>query len=285
MTMELRHLRAFLAIAEEGTITHAASRLHMSQPAVSRTLHQLEAHLGVRLVDRSTHHLHLTDAGAAFRIRAATALRAADAAFDPRRLGTWPLRLGHAWSALGDLTAPLLRRWNETHPDTPLELLRIDDRTAGLTRGAVDVALVRGTFTAPGVRSVPLLSEPRVAAVPTSSDLAERPRLALADLTDQAITLNTVSGTTTLDLWPAAVRPSRVLEVGNTDDWLAAIAAGQAVGVTTAATATLHAYPGVVYRPLTDAPDVPVLLAWAEPPTHPAVTELADLAREVAREP
>ena len=63
MTMELRHLRCFLAIAEEGTLTRAATRLHLTQPVVSRTLRQLEDHLGVRLIDRSTHHLGLTAAG------------------------------------------------------------------------------------------------------------------------------------------------------------------------------------------------------------------------------
>jgi DNA-binding transcriptional LysR family regulator len=87
MTVELRHLRCFLAIAEEGTLTRAATRLHLTQPVVSRTLRQLEDHLGVRLIDRSTHHLGLTAAGHAFQIRAASAVSAADAAFDPAQLG------------------------------------------------------------------------------------------------------------------------------------------------------------------------------------------------------
>src|SRR5262245_57160641 len=111
MTMELRHLRCFLAIAEQGTLTRAATRLQLTQPVVSRTLRQLEDHLGARLVDRSTHHLGLTAAGHAFRIRAASAVAAADAAFDPAQLGVWPLRLGHAWSAFGEFTVSLLRSW------------------------------------------------------------------------------------------------------------------------------------------------------------------------------
>src|SRR5205814_2193429 len=109
MTMELRHLHCFLAIAEEGTLTRAATRLHLTQPVVSRTLRQLEDHLRVRLVDRSTHHLVLTAAGHSFRIRAASAVAAADTAFDPAQLGVWPLRLGHAWSAFGEFTVSLLR--------------------------------------------------------------------------------------------------------------------------------------------------------------------------------
>ncbi|MFE6776427.1 LysR family transcriptional regulator [Streptomyces sp. NPDC057702] len=285
MTMELRHLRHFLAIADEANLTRAAARLHLTQPALSRSLRQLEQHLGVRLADRSTHHLRLTDAGRAFRVRAATALAAVDAALDPGRPGGWPLRLGHAWSALGAHTTPLLRRWHQTYPDTPLELSRIDDRSAGLTEGRTDAALLRGPLTEPGLHSTHLLDESRVAALPDDSPLARRAELTLADLADQRVSLNTVSGTTHGELWPPGRGPRDTVEVGNTDDWLAAIAAGRAVGVSTEATAALHPHPGVSYRPLTDAPPVPVLLAWTDPPSHPAVADLVALAQQVTRQP
>ncbi|WP_107484319.1 LysR family transcriptional regulator, partial [Streptomyces sp. NRRL B-24572] len=229
MSIELRHLRCFLAIAEETSLTRAAARLHLTQPAVSRTLAALEQHLGARLVDRSTHHLALTAEGRAFQDRAAAALAAFDAAVDPARLRHRPLRLGHAWSAFGPYTTPLLRRWRRAHPDTPLELLRIDDRTAGLARGEVDAALLRGAVDAPGLVTEELATEDRVAALPDDHPLAGRPRLVLGDLADETVVLNTVSGTTTLSLWPATARPAATLTVANTDDWLTAIAAGRAV--------------------------------------------------------
>ncbi|OEU99069.1 MULTISPECIES: LysR family transcriptional regulator [Streptomyces] len=283
MTMELRHLRAFLAIAEEGSITRAAARLHTGQPALSRTLRRLEDHLGVRLVDRSTHHLALTAAGRVFRDRAATALAAADAAFDPRSLSAArPLRLGHPWAALGSWTVPLLRRWDQEHPEVPLELRRIDDRTAGLTRGRVDAALLRGRVPLSGMVTELLLEEERVAVVPEGSGLAERDTLTLADLAAWPIALNTVAGTTTLDLWPAGARPARTLEVANTDEWLTVIAAGRAVGITTSATPGLHSQPALAYRPLTDAPPVPLVLAWhRDIPAHPAIPALVGLVRDV----
>ncbi|GAA2787621.1 hypothetical protein GCM10019017_36200 [Streptomyces showdoensis] len=205
--IELRHLRCFLAIAEEGNLTRAAARLHLTQPAVSRTLAALERHLGARLVDRSTHHLALTPEGRTFHDRAAAAVTAFDAAVDPELLRHRPLRLGHAWSAFGPYTTPLLRRWQAEHPGTPLELLRVDDRTAGLLRGEVDAALLRGPVEVPGLATEELLTEERVAAVPADSPLAARPALALADLAAETAILNPVSGTTTLDLWPAAARP------------------------------------------------------------------------------
>ncbi|MGB8940655.1 MAG: LysR family transcriptional regulator [Streptomyces sp.] len=281
MTIELRHLRAFLAIAEEGNVTRAAARLHLSQPALSRTLRQLEDHLGARLVDRSTHHLELTAQGHTFRDKAAAALAAVETALDPRGLRRWPLRLGHTWAALGDHTVPLLRRWDETYPGTPLELLRIDDRTAGLTQGKVDVALLRGPVTAAGLRTELLISEERVVVMPADSPLAALPRVTLADLAAHPIALNTVSGTTTMDLWPAAARPVATIEVTNTDEWLIAIAAGRAVGVSTTATPSQHTHPSLVFRPLPDAPPVPVTLAWRAGPGHPAVPDLVALAHQV----
>ncbi|SDZ54579.1 DNA-binding transcriptional regulator, LysR family [Asanoa ishikariensis] len=281
MTVEVRHLRAFLAIAEEGTITGAAVRLHLTQPALSRTLRQLETHLGHRLVDRSTHHLHLTPAGTAFRDRAAAAVAAVDDVLDPTRAGTWPLRLGHAWSALGAHTTTLLRRWQQDHPATPLELLRIDERTGGLARGSVDVAILRAPVDLPDIVVEALLSEARVAAVPADSVLAGRPVATLADLAAHPIAVNSLSGTTTLDLWPPSRTPATTVETANTDDWLAAIAAGRAVGVTTEATAAMHPHPAVAYVPLADAPSVTVSLAWRSPPSHPAVADLVALARDV----
>nr|WP_260987974.1 LysR family transcriptional regulator [Streptomyces sp. CFMR 7] len=279
--VELRHLRAFLAVAEEGNVTRAAAHLGLTQPAVSRTLAALERHLGLRLVDRSTHHLALTPEGVAFRDKAAAAVAAFDEALDTGRLRHWPLRLGHAWSAFGPYTTPLLRAWRERHPATPLELLRIDDRTAGLTRGEVDAALLRGPVHAPGLVTEVLFTEGRVAAVTADGPLASRTSLRLADLVDGPVVLNTVSGITTPELWPPHARPAATLTVANTDDWLAAIAAGRGSGVSAASTAAIHPHPGVAYVPLDDAPGVPVLLARRDGPGHPALPKLAALAREI----
>ncbi|WP_327713423.1 LysR family transcriptional regulator [Streptomyces sp. NBC_00464] len=279
--MEIRHLRAFLAVADEASITRAAARLRLTQPAVSRTLAALESRLGIRLVDRSTHHLELTPEGVAFRDKAAAAVAAFDEALDPGGLRRRPIRLGHAWSAFGRYTTPLLRNWQERHPQTPLELRRIDDRTAGLTRGEVDAALLRGPVEAPGLVTEVLYEEERVAAVAADGPLASRTTLRLADLATGTVVLNTVSGTTTPELWPPDARPAATLTVANTDDWLAAIAAGRGTGVSAASTAGMHPHAGVAYRPLVDAPALPVLLARRDAPGHPALADLASLAREI----
>jgi DNA-binding transcriptional LysR family regulator len=105
-----------------------------------------------------------------------------------------------------------------------------------------------------------LLTEPRVAAVAADSALTQKPRLTLQDLSTESIAVNTVAGTTTLDLWSPADTPTDTIEVANTDDWLAAITTGHAVGVTTA-TAAAYPNPAVVCIPLIDAPAVTVYLA------------------------
>ncbi|MFG2428956.1 LysR family transcriptional regulator [Streptomyces sp. NPDC048590] len=279
--IEVRHLRAFLAVAGEGSVTRAAARLGVTQPVVSRTLAALERHLGVRLVDRSTHHLALTPEGADFRDKAAVAVAAFDEALDPGPLRHRPLRLGHAWSAFGPYTTPLLRTWQRRHPGTPLELLRIDDRTAGLARGEVDAALLRGPVDTPGLVTEVLFTEGRVAAVASDGPLAARASLSLSDLTQDAVVLNTVSGATTLDLWPPDDRPAATVTVANTDDWLTAIAAGRGSGVSGASTTGMHPHAGVAYVPLDDAPPLPVLLAHRDGPGHPALPLLAALAREI----
>ncbi|AZI59179.1 LysR family transcriptional regulator [Nakamurella antarctica] len=295
MTIELRHLRAFLAIAQEGTVTAAAAALHMTQPAVSRTLIQLEAQVGLSLVDRSTHHLHLTPAGERFQARAAAAVAAFEDATDPERWGTWPLRLGYAWSALGNATPVLLRGWARTNPDIPLELLRCDERTAGLAAGSVDAALIRGdptyqdlTYRDPTYQDLTyrdltrelLMMERRIAAVPSESYLAAAESVTLEDLARETVAINPASGSTTLDLWPPQSPPATIT-VANTDDWLSAIASGRAVGVTAAATGELHRYPGVTYLPLRGAPDLPVYFATKNPPTHPAVDALLAMMKTV----
>ncbi|MFJ5225377.1 LysR family transcriptional regulator [Streptomyces sp. NPDC088400] len=281
MTIELRHLRCFLAIAEESSVTRAAARLHLTQPAVSRTLATLEKHLGVRLAERSTHHLALTTEGRAFRDKAAVAVAAFDEALDVGRLRRRPLRLGHAWSAFGPYTTPLLRRWQREHPETPLELLRIDDRTAGLARGQVDAALLRGPVETPGLVTELLFTEARFAAVPADGPLAARTSLTLADLASERVIVNTVSGTTTPALWPPEGGPASTLTVANTDEWLTAIAAARGIGVTGSSTVAVHPHPGVVYRLLPDAPALEVFLAWREGTAHPAIPHLAALAHEL----
>ncbi len=280
MTVEVRHLRGFLAIADERNLTRAAGHLHLSQPALSRTLAQLERDLGVQLVDRSTHHLHLTEAGVRFERSARAAVQAFDDALAGAAGRPAPLRIGQNWSATAYLS-PILRAWRTAHPEGPVEVVRVEDRTAGLADGSVDVALTRGPLPDDGYRSVVIDHESRVAVLPAEHPLAQRDELCLDDLADDALVLATRAGTTTAELWPPARRPRVVADASSIDDWMVAIASGLGFGVSVSSTAALHPHPEIRYVPLSDAAPVPLLVAWPRRGAHPSVAEFVRIAREV----
>ncbi|MBG0831367.1 LysR family transcriptional regulator [Planomonospora sp. ID67723] len=281
MNVELRHLRALATIGDEGSITDAATALHVSQPALSRTLEQLESRLGVRLVERTTRRLALTEAGRRLWEHAHRILAQVDAALDEAVTGaSRPLRVAFAWAALGRHTVPLLRAWRDRHPETPAQVRRVDDPEATLRRGEADVAFLRTAPTGdPTLAYAAVTSEGRLAAVPETDPLAEREAVRLADLTDRPVVLCSTAATTGADLWPRARRP-RTFQVPGVDEWLTAIATGEAVGVTTAATGYSHPHPGVRYLPLADAAPVTVHLVWPKSPGHPATDDFRRLVRQ-----
>src|SRR5712672_702462 len=100
-TMELRHLRYFIAVAEEGSLTLAAEkRLHTAQPSLSRQIRDLEKEVGVPLISRSVHGIKLTAAGRAFLDHARLALTQAEAAAEAARRAAQPAKPSFAMGFL-----------------------------------------------------------------------------------------------------------------------------------------------------------------------------------------
>jgi DNA-binding transcriptional LysR family regulator len=285
MAMELRHLRAFVAIADEGGVSAAARVLSITQPALSRTLVQLESALGIRLFDRSTTAVTLTAAGRDLLPKVVDALQAVDAIIDPARAGARPLRVGHAWSALGSFTPEVLRAWEQAHPDVPLVLRRFDDRFAGVTRGATDLAIIRGKVDAPDLHLEHLYEESRCAVLSAGHRLAGAAAVTMADLAAEKLVLNAVSGTISPAMWPGPERPRVVRRLTTVEDWLIAIAADQGIGLSVLSTAVLHSQPDLAFVPITDAPSMPVMLAWRRGPGHPARVASAMLSAPLWQRP
>ncbi|MGK5731504.1 LysR family transcriptional regulator [Streptomyces sp. URMC 124] len=285
MDVELRHLRALAAIADEGTVTAAAARLHLTQPALSRTLAQLEARVGVRLVDRSTRRLDLTPAGTTLLGHGRALLAHLDAALAETRAVSRPLRLGYNCAVLGQQTVPLLRSWRRSHPHVPLEVVRQDNATAGLATGDADVSVIRTLPGDPRIRTEALYTEDRIAALPDDHPLADRARVRLAELTGTGPALPLAlwdgTGTASLDLWPPAQRPERTVDVHNVDEWLNVIATGDAFGIAAAGTGESHGHPGLRFVPVEDAPPATVYLASPAHPTHPQTEEFLAAVRTV----
>ncbi|WP_335622494.1 LysR family transcriptional regulator [Amycolatopsis orientalis] len=279
MGVEFRHLEAFLAAAEEGSISRAARLLRVTQPALSRTLSQLEQQVGATLLRRSAKGVELTAAGMAFRAKATQAVNAFTEAVSSPFDAPRPLRVGHAWAALGRFTTNLIQRWRVEHPEYPLQLRQVDDLYVKLDEAVIDIAVVRGQRPGSRYRHELLYREARLAAVPAQHQLANRRSVTLGELVPYDLVVNTASGTTEPYLWEENRRPAVTVEVATVDDWLSNIAAGAGLGITPDPSSQLYQRPEIVYVPLSDAPPVTVYLAWPPHSSHPALRDFLAIAR------
>lgn len=184
--MELRTLRYFVAVAEELHFGRAATRLHMSQPPLSRAIRQLETEIGAALLNRSAAGVTLTPAGTALLEEARALLARADRVRVrvAAAAGAATLTVG----ILGDSTDPGARRlaaaYRRRHPGVEVRIRDTDltDPTCGLRAGLVDVALTRGPFDETGLTVHELRADPVGAVLRADDPLARRDRLRLADL-------------------------------------------------------------------------------------------------------
>jgi DNA-binding transcriptional LysR family regulator len=285
MDLELRHLRALVAVVDEGTFTDAAAALDVSQASVSRTVAALEGVLGVRVLHRTTRQVSPTVVGVRVVEHARRILEEADALRRLAASGVEELRLGYAWAALGRRTTDVLRRWSQAHPDTALLLVLAHTRTAGLAERQADVAVLRRPVDDPRLTSVLVGVEPRYAALPASDPLARRRSVVLEDVGGRTVALDALTGSTSPDLWRPGAEPGEVRETSGIDEWLTLIEAGLAVGITSEATVHQHPRPGVVFRPVRDAPPVPVSIAWRTDDAPRGLTDLVDLVVEAYAAP
>ncbi|MEV7605835.1 LysR family transcriptional regulator [Paenarthrobacter sp. NPDC089322] len=262
MDVELRQLRCLLAVVDEGTFTDAAIELRMSQAAVSRNIAALEQALGVRLLERTTRRLGLTAAGerALGKARRIIALLA-DLERDARA-GTGELRIGYAWSALGEHTTEFQHLWKTRFPHTELQLIRSNTPSGGLLDGTTDFAILRRLPQAAAVEHERIGEEKRYCAMSVDDPLAKRRSVTLTQIATLPVAMDLRTGSTTLDLWAEQGQPPEVIPIRDIDDWLTVIGSGAARGITAASTAHQYRRRGVAYRPVRDAPTVPVFVAW-----------------------
>jgi DNA-binding transcriptional LysR family regulator len=285
---ELRELRYFVAVAEEGTFTAAAQRLHLSQQSVSAAIHQIERRLGVDLLQRRGRGLRLTEAGEAFLTGARLTLASAtdtiehtlDAAKHPR------LRIGYTVLAAAELTTPMIATLQARQPglEVQLRLADFDDPSAGLSRGAVDIALLRRPVAGP-LDFEDLFSERRVVVLHVDHPLAGRREVAIDELADEPIIADPGPDRTWREFWMGcdlrSHPPAQTVTVDSFDDELATVALGNAISITSAAAARLHPRPDLVYVPLRDATPCTTSLAWASAAPPPLLPQIIAAARRV----
>jgi DNA-binding transcriptional LysR family regulator len=192
--MELRQLAYFVAVAEEGTFTAAAARVHVAQPGVSAQIRQLERELGQELFDRTGRTVRLTEVGEAVLPYARAALEAVDGARHTVEELTGLLR-GHV--SVGMVTAcssvdlfEMLETFHQRHQAVEIALSEADSDllVAGIQSGQLDLALVGLAGEPPaGVASQVLVDEALVAAVPPNDSLAGTVGVTLVGLSERAL--------------------------------------------------------------------------------------------------
>ncbi|MGZ2382977.1 LysR family transcriptional regulator [Rhizobium leguminosarum] len=195
--MELRHLRYFLAVAEEGNFTRAAAKLGIGQPPLSQQIRDLEREVGAALFHRVPHGAELTAAGAAFLGEAKASLAAAEkaklAAQSANRGETGRLSLGFtASSAFNPVVSTTIRRFRARWPEVQLSLTEMNTLALmqRLERGELDATFMRPSLDDPtGIRLRRLPDEPMVIALPASHPLARRSSVPLAALAEEPFIL------------------------------------------------------------------------------------------------
>ncbi|MGO9794419.1 MAG: LysR family transcriptional regulator [Solirubrobacteraceae bacterium] len=195
--MELRQLATFVAVAEEGSFTRAADRLHVVQSAVSAAVRNLEKELGAPLFDRSTHSVKLTDAGRALLPDARATLAAAHAAKDAvdqalgGLRGTVVLGTMQAQGMRAIDLAGVLATFRSEHPAVEVQIRHVggsQEMARDVLQGRLDLAFVALPGSGPpGVALTPLASEPIMLAVPAGHPLAKRTGIEIQALQDETL--------------------------------------------------------------------------------------------------
>lgn len=278
--MELRHLRYAVALADELHFARAAARLHIAQPPLSQQIKALENELGVRLFDRTSRRVALTDAGAAFIAEArrtlASAEQAIEAARRAARAETGRLAVGYVSSASYELLPAVLRAFRRRAPDVllVLEEMNSSEQSRGVLAGTLDLGFVRRPPpTDRRLAGTVVRREPIVVAVPRDHALAATRSIRLRELAHEPFVIFPARprpswADVALDLCRGAgFEPRVVQEAVEMVSALSLVAAGIGIALVPGAVRAVRR-PGVVFRPLTPAPWSEVMLIRRnEPPT------------------
>lgn len=261
--MELRHLRYFVAVAEERNFTRAAERLFIAQPPLSRQIQQLEEELGVALIEKGSRPLRLTEAGQFFLAHARTLLdQARNLKAMTQRVGKIErtLTIGFVASTLYGLLPEIVRRYRERYQQVEVQLHEMTtvEQLKALKEGRIDVGFGRLKSEDPSIRRILLREEPLVVALYRGHRLAEgEGGLQLKELVNEPLLV-----------YPKAPRPSfadqvlaafsernlmpdHVTEVRELQIAIGLVAAGQGISIVPDSVQGLHRS-DVIYRRLED---------------------------------
>ena len=193
--MELRHIRYFMAVADEMNFTKAAEKLNIAQPPLSRQIKDLEEELGTELFERTPHSLHLTEAGILFKQYAAQMLDIENRSkADISKMGNSLKGIVYIATVSGygpHMLAEWIAGFKKLHSDVIFDIWSgtTDEIVHRTHNGLCDIAIVMEPFSDPEIISEHIHSEPWAAIIPNSDPLARKPGKSIkpADLADKPL--------------------------------------------------------------------------------------------------
>lgn len=289
--MELRYLRYFVAVADAGSITSAASRLRVAQPALSRQLRALEHELGAPLMERNSRGVMLTEAGVAFAVDARQILAAVDSAIasaQARARGSQGvLRVGYAPSPTTEILPAALRLLERAEPEVKVELhdLSGNEILAALQDGGLQFAVLvdPGALLPANVVFRPLKHYPQCVAVAPDHRFARLQRVPLAQLAREPLVIynrqeySEYLRTVVSLLSPVTGKPRIAAECDGLTSLIAAVLAGRGVAIVPEIFRRL-AGREIRVRPIAP-PTAPLVVGYA----HRVDTPLSPIARRLSR--
>ena len=272
--MKLRHLRYFIAVAEELHFTRAAERLHIGQPPLSQAIQGLEADIGAQLFERTKRSVRLTGAGKLFLDDARRILALADEATDTARRAqrgeAGELRIGFTFSTpLTPLFATVINRYRQQYPAVSLKLheMATQPQLDALSQRTLDLGFVRPTEmpAPPDIAFDALREDQLVAVLSTASPLARRRPVAMRELKDAPFVMYPPTAGT--GIYPQIFRLCRAAgftptighTAGEATTIIGLVAAGCGVSILPSSFNRIQ-MDGVCYRPITDAGATTTLL-------------------------
>lgn len=274
--MDLKRLRYFVTVARLRSFTRAAEVLHMAQPPLSQRVQELEAELGVQLLDRESRPIALTAAGQALYEQAVQVLQKTEAMAATMRRFVSNERPSFTFGVVpanfhGNL-ATIIRLFRQALPGVEIQVLELNsyEQVAALRGGRIDAGISRVPSEAEGVHRILLRQEPMVVALPEDHPLAvQEEAMTLGALKDHPFLLYLSPPRPSLadhvleQLQARGIVLTQVLEVDRYDTALLMIAAGCGLSIVPAA-AQLVATPGVAYRSLVEPITSPIVLCHRE---------------------
>jgi DNA-binding transcriptional LysR family regulator len=293
MQLELRHLRSFLAVAEELSFTRAAERLHIAQPALSAQIRQLETQLGCDLFTRTTRKVELTshgelllpDASEIVRLADEAAAKLAAAARGERGV----LRVGFVGHGAGEAGTEILRRFAAEFPNVLPDLVEsptLEETQRQLRDDETDVGFVWLPLLYPELSSLPIHTERKLLAIREESALAEKAQLLPPDLYEQPIVAPWEHmPPEMLEFWLGPFRPHGRLrddpDAKGIDECFSFVTRGVAAFCVPESVERFYVRPGVVFRPISNVAPAEIHLAWRRESRNRAVPRFVEVARAV----